>query len=223
MKYLIISIILIASSSIMAKPCDDFKQAVLITGVTEDPEVSKENNEHPYRFIRTEKDALISLGTLDMKKLGLDQNKELRIKELQICGVKEHEKYCANTFPLFNYFRGLIHGLKNYVWTPSTNALAIRKIRDYVHEAVETRSSLLDLNLAVSLLSTLSSEKLIEKPEMEKISKLRKEMEDANKRLHALVKEKKTKALECKDSREIALMEDEMINIFAIKLGALTI
>jgi hypothetical protein len=201
--------------------CRQYSKDILSKAVTEDPKVT---DGHPYRMNKDEKKALEFINKFDVKKLGFKINKEARTKILRNCEQMANksaaEVFCNNSFEIYNYFRGLTHGLKYHKWSAATVALGKKQAHDYVTEVTANEPSMLDTILATNVLSDLAKTGLAKSLDAKALTHLSQELDKANIELREKAQNRQG-PMDCKAFQEIAAQEIKMNATFSKRLAAL--
>lgn len=211
----------VQASETILKECNEFEENVLSKAVIED-----ENKEPYYIFVKDEKLALELINKFDAKKLGLEFNFKNRQQLISSCQGsnfvdKDSILYCETAFPVYNYFKGLIYGLKNFSWSPETKSAGLKKMWSYLDEVRHNERSLLELLMSMQLIEFLAKEdltKAVAKPDIKKL------IEDAEKANDGLRKLSKTLKLndqiaKCDDLKKSIGAEEKVVEEFTKKLN----
>ena len=223
MKTLLLFVLTLGAASSWAdmNECRQYTNDVLRKAVTEDPKVT---DGHPYRMNKDEKKALEFINKFDVKKLGFKINKEARTKILsnceQLANKSAGDVFCNNSFEIFNYFRGLTHGVKYYKWSAATVALAKKQAHNYVAEVTATEPSMLDTILATSILVDLAKTGQAKSLDAKALTQLSQDLEKANVELRDKAQNRQG-PMDCKAFQEIAAQEIKMNATFSKRLSTL--
>jgi hypothetical protein len=140
--------------------CRQHTKEVLVAAVTEDTKAT----DQPFRMPKEEAKALSFIKKFDVKKLGLADNKAAQIKLLKDCDALSNnaarDVFCSSSLPTLNYFRGLIHGVKNHGWSAGTQKMAREQIAAYAKEVTTVTPSMLDTMLVGEVLNYAAKEKI---------------------------------------------------------------
>ncbi|MFZ4712216.1 MAG: hypothetical protein ACOYL6_00760 [Bacteriovoracaceae bacterium] len=201
--------------------CNSLKNNILEKAIIEDlKSLNDSNDDHHYRFVKDEKEALKFISGFDAEKIGLDLNAETFEKELKDCESSKSLPFCENSFPTFNFFRGLLYGAKHYNWSKATKVKAINKTWTYLNEVQKNKPSWLDINMAISILGMMNFDNILDPTMNQKVAVLSQKIESESLKLKKLVKNKK-QSKNCSDYKDIREEETKVKNHFALELGLL--
>jgi hypothetical protein len=208
------------------KECNKHKEEVLNKAFFEDEEaLKKDKNNHNIRFVKNEKNAIDLLMKYDVTKLGGKFNLSQSILEVESCTNPNDKpsavKYCEDSFSNYNYFRGLIYGLKHYDWSEKTRSLAMEKFWIYVNESTKTKQTLLETIMAINLVKQMSDAGLITKPGVKQVNDLERQAENADNKLRKDLKNQNGKQMNCTEFKNARTKEIDLSQDLAAKLKAL--
>lgn len=129
--------------------CNKFKADVLIAAVHDE----EKDEKHPVRFEKDEKKAAAFLNQFQLSLLDLQDR--LRYVPLKGKGCTDWtvtDPTCDTAFAAYHFFRGLIHGMKNYGWSDKTVQLGRKKFGEFIRASVTPGLPFLDLLFAYTLM-----------------------------------------------------------------------
>lgn len=195
MKFFLLPVFFLMSLSAFSttlEECRSYTDNFLKKNVTE----IETDEVHPYRLKNPE-----VLKDFDTRKLGLDVNTTNFKKWRASCVDKPDMsiEYCDNAFPLMDFMKATITGLKTGGWDEKTKTLARTKLKEYFRYSVEPDQNM--LNLLISL-DVMEDARLhgIWNPEKKTLDGIRKSGEEFAQRMS---KEQKGKTPDCKEGEKI--------------------
>lgn len=162
-----------------------------------------------FRFVEDEQQALKFMSQFDIQKLNLaDRQIETNTirSECKFREVSEVDK-CEFAFPVYDYFNGLLYGLKNYDWSKTTKQKGTQQLLTYSKTISQRQTSLLDTSMALVLVNRLAEENSQFKKHRHDLRTIRKEMDKAEETLKDDYLRRSASGITCKDM--IALLDAE--------------
>ncbi len=208
------------------KECNQHKEEVLEKAFFEDEEaLKKDKNNHNIRFVKNEKNAVDLLMKYDETKLGGKFNLLQSVRESESCTNPNDKpiavEYCEDSFSNYNFFRGLIYGLKYYDWSKKTHSLAMEKFWNYINETTKNKQTLIETIMAINLVKQMSDAGLITRPGIEQINDLERQAETADNKLRKELTNKNGKQLNCSELKKARTKEIDLSQDLVAKLKAL--
>ncbi len=158
---------------------------------------------HPYRL----KSADVLSG-FDTNKLGLELNHSIITKWRASCVNKPDMSVpvCDNAFPVLNFMKATITGLKKEKWDEKTKSLAQAKLKEFFLYSVKEEQNMLNVLVALSVMEEARLHGILN-PDRKKLDKLRKE---GNVSAQIMSAEFKGKEPDCKDGEKLYQREKKV-------------
>lgn len=189
------------------KSCFEQKKNLLTKAVTESEDAELDDENH--FFVRNEKLAISYMSQFDLNKFTLRENLLETSAMIDACVVETDKTYkrCDTLMPTFNYFRGMIYGLRQYQWSKPTQERAIKQILSYLNYVTESQSNIMEIIFANDLLMRLADLGLLEEKVYAETLAFRKEAEESHRSLKKSLRKLTKKELQCKDAQEFYALE----------------
>lgn len=198
--------------------CIEQESKVLKKAITEaqDAELDDEN----FFFVRNEKSALGFMKRFDLSRFTLKENQLENAAMIGACiqEIRPDYRVCNSLFPTFQYFRGMIYGLRQYPWSTSTKDMARKQILSYLKYVGESEASLMDVLLANDLFMRIANLGIVDKDLIKDSFALRHEGEAIHTLLSDKLKKISKKELQCKDAQDFYAAEREHVISLSQKL-----
>lgn len=189
------------------KACIQHRDNVLVKAITESE--TPDLDDEQYYFVRNEKTALQFINSFDITKFTLKENQQEYQAIVDGCVVERNPLHqtCDTIMPAFKYFRGLIHGMNQYQWSPDTIRKGTHITLSYLKYVGESDSSIMDVLFANNLLTRLSQRSHISKEIAPQSTALRRKAEKTYRELMAQLKKIGKRELTCTEAREFYAKE----------------
>ena len=167
--------------------CNQFSKTVLKKAIFEDSTLPEKDI--PTRFVKDEKQALVFINSYDPTKLSFsERNCNSRNYQLD-CAKKDIKEPldCEFSFPVLNYFRGLIKGMKINGWSSKTITFAEDVIKKHVSYVFSSEPQLIDMLITFEIIRDAESAGFL-KNTFKDANNLSNEAEKLNEDIHNLSK-----------------------------------
>ncbi len=199
--------------------CERFAEEVLKQAV------SKDNLDIGPTFVKDEAKALDFIKRYDINLLNIPELKIETEKLMTDCdyfkqqmNVQTRTLVCQNDFENFDFMTGLVYGMKNHGWKPSTIALGKQTIYNYLNYISENETSIIRLSIGYAILRNLV-EKLPEMgPPLEKVQTQNQELEKTTEKLALL---ESNASLDCNRFQLSKQAQAKEVSLYRLKLASL--
>ena len=157
MKFLFLVLLATSAYANDVKVCQDFMNKVLTPSIT----FVDGTDDHGYRFVKSEKEALKSINKYDSSKLSIADEVAKASNEMNDCKYiydpKFKQDYCPGLFENYHFFQGLMYGMKNYGWSKSTIESGKEKLFGFIKETTIAGIPLIHVALSYALLEDFAT------------------------------------------------------------------
>ena len=195
MKFFLLPVFFLMSLpafSVTLEECRSYTNNFLKNNVIE----NETDEVHPYRLKKAD-----VLSGFDTNKLGLELNHSIISKWRKSCVNKPDMSVpvCDNAFPVLNFMKATISGLKTENWDEKTKTIAKAKLKEFFLYSVKDDQNMLNVLVALSVMEEARLHGVLN-PDKKTLDKLRKE---GNVSAQMMSAEFKGKEPDCKDGEKL--------------------
>ncbi len=184
------------------KICIEQKKQVLNRAITRTEQA--ELNDENFFFVRDEKKALDYINKFDISKFANFESQLENRAIIGACVLKKDKDYksCDSMMAAYEYFRGMIYGLRQYSWSGQTSESAISQTLSYLKYVTTNDPSLMDIILVNDLLMRLADQGSVKGELYSRAIGFRHDAEKLHKDLRKKMRKLAKKEVNCKDVQE---------------------
>jgi hypothetical protein len=169
-----------------------------------------------FRFVEDHQSALAFLEKFDPHKLITDQ-RNVEVEHVrQSCQLRSGPiAKCEYSLPVYDYFSGLLYGIKHYSWPKSTKLAAKKQLINYSKFIASRPHSLMDLMQTAVLVKRMAEENSVYRQHRHQLRTLVKELDRAQEKQSEDFRRRNTSGITCQDMQAWLSAEAEAFSRYS--------